>query len=939
MKNLLRLRKPSGFLILLTMVCTMAMTSSVKAITPLFTDSFTGTSSTPVNWIYGNNSLSQTVGTGDTFAVNTTSGALTLVDVSPFGTYAAPIIYHSTPAMNFRTTGDKILQLNVDITINNNTPDYRIGLFDNSSATYTTHTNYVALRIFPGQTSNNVAILTTNSASTVVTNASFSTAQANLTGTHTFALQIDYSTSTQTPTIRAYSNGTFLGQVTITANEGIHPNASGSTQATAIRVMAQCNSGGTSGGNFTIDNVTVTSFSPGTILLGQLQNSTSVNRLIFGHNLEAAFYGTSPDAYADSIKTGGGVWDNTTATTSPVILNRLVSDIGVKSLRYPGGCMAHTYNWKQSVGPIASRGSTNWAFGLDEFLKLCAQLGAEPIITMSDFALPADQMPQNLADMVEYLNAPATAAHPWAMQRSTNGHPAPYGVKYFELGNESMHGNHLTGTDLRKYTAAQYADYATKSIWAMRAVDPTIQAGLVMWPGGAQDVYCQWNSTVLQLAGPAADFAVLHIYAPRYSSGDKAPFSENNLMQACMAVGEQIAFHLQEYHNLITEAVGHDMPLAVTEYNASFANSDAGVPAYRFSFGTALECADMMRLFLDPDNGIITANYWQLINGYWGSMQVTARPASEPVTEKAIYPLFKLWGQHFGTTLMNVSVNGPRSDFGGERRTYPAHGDTYQPETFLTTTDITPLIQSNLPNLNKSSIPTITASMTTGSSAGSILQVNLTNFTGNNYPCIATLNAPASANGAPCNYELSYEGRFTQTSSDSLLFDLLLEDSRDWTSSMVSATVGSVSNSTWSTFQGEMAGLPDTTGIATLIAMPAGTKVISGQLEIRNAKIDVYKQPIFPAYNLITSSASVSADGHTVYLIVFNKSALHVPMTINFNGFTGLSARRWEVNGPSFASTTGVSEVVSNTVLALNGGAGANHVFPAHSMTAIEFTR
>lgn len=931
------LRKPLRFFV--AVACVAALTSSVHALTTLFTDSFTGTSSTPVNWIYGSNSVSQPVGTGDTFAVNTTSTALTLVDVSPFGTYAAPIIFHTTPPLNFRVTGDKIIQLNADITINNNTPDYRIGLCDNSSATYYTHTNYVALRIFPNQTSNNVAIITSNSVSTVITNTSFSTAQANLTGTHTFALQIDYSASTLTPTIRAYSNGTFLGQVTITANEGIHPNPTGATQATAIRIMAQCNSGSASGGNFTIDNVTVTSFSPGTILLGQLQGSTSVNRLIFGHNLEAAYYGTSPDASPDGIKTGGGVWDPTTATTSPVILSRLINDYGVKSLRYPGGCEAHTYNWKQSVGPIASRGSTNWAFGLDEFLKLCAQLGAEPIITLSDFALPADQMPQNLADLVEYLNAPATAAHPWAQRRSDNGHPEPYAVKYFELGNESMHGNHLTGSAQRVYTAAQYADYATKSIWAMRAVDPTIQAGLVMWPGGAQDVYCQWNTTVLQLAGAAADFAVLHIYAPRYASGDKAPFSESNLMQACMAVGEQIAAHLQEYHDMITETTGRDLPLAVTEYNASFANSDAGVPLYRYSFGTALECADMMRIFLDPDNGIITANYWQLINGYWGSMQVSARPAAEPVTEKAIYPLFKLWGQHFGANLMNVSVTGPRSDFGGERRTYPAQGNTYQPEIFLTTTDITPLINNNLPNLNKSTIPTVTASMTTGSSAGSILQVNLTNFTGNNYPCLATANAPASANGAPCTYALSYEGRFTQTSSDSLLLDLLLEDSRDWTSSMVSAVVGSVSTPTWTTYQGEMNGLPDTTGIATLLSMPAGSKIISGLLEIRNAKLDIYKQPIFPAYNLITSAASVSTDGHTVYMIVFNKSNLHIPMTVNFNGFTGISARRWEVNGPSLATTTGVSEVVSNTNLPLSGGTSAQHIFPAHSMTAIEFTR
>lgn len=927
------------------MITTWVGLASASALTTLFNDGFSGTSSVPLNWIYGDNSLSQPVGAGDTFAVNTTSGVLSVVDVSPFGTSSVPILFHTTQAMDFRATGDKIIQLNADITIGNNVPDYRIGLFDSTVSGYFVAGNCVVLRIYPGLASNNVVIFAKNGAGALGTYATFSTAPSNLTGTHTFALQLDYSTSTTAPTVRAYSNAVLLGQVTLAATEGIRPATTGTTQGTAIRILSQCTSTTTVGGSFALDNVTVTSFSPGAILLGQLQRGDEVNRLIFGHNSSGAdTTGIFTSGISlDEVSMGHGFWDPT-STASPTgapasaVLARCRDEVGIKSLRYPGGCGVHNFNWKGTIGPLSARANAGWNFGLDEFLVLCAQLGAEPVITLSDYVLPADQMPRHLAELVEYLNAPATPAHPWAMQRAANGHAAPYGVKYFELGNESIHGNHFSGSAKRIYTPEQYADYASKSAWAMRAIDPSVQVGVVMAPGGGQDVYRQWNTAVLQLAGAASDFVVLHLYAPRYVSGDKATFSESNLMQACMAVGEQIAGHLQEYHDLIVATCGHDLLVAVTEYNAIFTNTDPGVAPYKYSLAAGLECADLMRIFLDPDNKVLMANYWQIVNDYFGMLQFTSRPGAEPFTEKPAYPLYRLWGQHFGTTLLNVSVTGPRSDFGGERRTYPAQGDTYQPEQFLTSTDLTPLIQNNLPNLNKSTVPTVTASLTNGGATDSILQVNLTNFTGYNYPCIAMVNAPASANGAPCSYELTYDGRFTQTSANGAVFDLLVEDARDWSSSMAFAAVGAISSS-WQTFQGEMVGLSDTPGIATLIEMPAGTNVISGRLEIRKARLDIYKQPVYPAYNLLTSAASVSADGHTVYMIVFNKSNLHIPTTISFNGFTALSARRWEVNGPGLAATSGVSEVVSNAVLALNGGSGAKHVFPAHSMTAIEFTR
>jgi hypothetical protein len=74
-------------------------------------------------------------------------------------------------------------------------------------------------------------------------------------------------------------------------------------------------------------------------------------------------------------------------------------------------------------------------------------------------------------------------------------------------------------------------------------------------------------------------------------------------------------------------------------------------------------------------------------------------------------------------------------------------------------------------------------------------------------------------------------------------------------------------------------------------------------------------------------------------LIVINKSANDsIPATIHLTGFSAAQARYWEVNGPGLESTSGVAETVHGAAFPLIATANSTHVFPAHSMTAIEFS-
>lgn len=126
-------------------------------------------------------------------------------------------------------------------------------------------------------------------------------------------------------------------------------------------------------------------------------------------------------------------------------------------LRFPGGCwveghdLEHAYRWKETIGDIAHRRTQYnlWQYqsthglGYHEYLQLCEDLGAEPLLVINcgmshTEVVPLDQMGpwvQDALDAIEYANGPTNSL--WGSFRARSGHPAPFGLKYLEIGNEN----------------------------------------------------------------------------------------------------------------------------------------------------------------------------------------------------------------------------------------------------------------------------------------------------------------------------------------------------------------------------------------------------------------------------------------------------------------------------------------------------------------------
>ncbi|HEX2949934.1 MAG TPA: alpha-L-arabinofuranosidase C-terminal domain-containing protein [Armatimonadota bacterium] len=638
----------------------------------------------------------------------------------------------------------------------------------------------------------------------------------------------------------------------------------------------------------------------------------NVKPFIFGHNVEASdSYGTFSNTHSYGAVRAEGLWDAEKNQLAPEMV-AMSKEIGVKVMRYPGGCLTHNFDWHLAVGPIDQR--PNYPFGVNEFIAYCQAVGAEPLMNVSEYV----GTPQDAADLVEYLNAPADAQHPWAQKRAQWGHPEPFHVRYFEMGNESDHGNH-SAVPHKQYTGKEYAEWVIASAKLMRKIDSSIKIGALM--GTGTSAFDPWNSTVLSMTKGLVDFIIVHTYAVGCNEETAQKTPPERLMRSCMTASKQFETKLAEYRGVIKKYSGKNLPMAITEYNASFVQEKP--EPYRYSYGAALFSADYVRVLLQPDSNVFMANYWHLGNGYWGMIQ-----GYGPYKKMPAYYLYRLWAQHFGSKLVAVKTEAPSILVDG--------------------TPITPAMLAAKPNIkitgknlfDPTAISTIHGpGYSIETKADGTMVAKFDHFEQELYPDLAKIDAPWTGAG----YDISFEARATGNFPNCQI-GLGLNDMRGWsTTSSALAIEGLQTTNKWTKFSGRFNTLFDCQGIIPLWRLRAKKgSSLTGTVEIRNLRIVACKAASVSGCETLTAAASKSADGKTLYLIVFNKDlAKDIPVQIRLQGLRQVtSVRRWLVNGPNLAALNfekeNVREVESGVAMALPQDGLLTYTAPAHSMTAIE---
>jgi|GEM_PF-388786 len=167
-----------------------------------------------------------------------------------------------------------------------------------------------------------------------------------------------------------------------------------------------------------------------------------------------------------------GGWDPEVVT--------LLKEMNLSCLRFPGGNFSSGYHWQDGIGSREERpGKPNPAWpewepndvGTDEWLKLCEMIGAEPVICVN----AGNGSPREAAEWVKYCNDPRTTE--WGQKRSKNGHPEPYNVEKWEIGNELWGDFQINWTYAEEY-GTRFKKFADQ----MKTADSSIK---IMAVGGS----------------------------------------------------------------------------------------------------------------------------------------------------------------------------------------------------------------------------------------------------------------------------------------------------------------------------------------------------------------------------------------------------------------------------------------------------------------------
>ncbi|MFQ6132976.1 MAG: alpha-L-arabinofuranosidase C-terminal domain-containing protein, partial [Armatimonadota bacterium] len=261
-------------------------------------------------------------------------------------------------------------------------------------------------------------------------------------------------------------------------------------------------------------------------------------------------------------------------------------------------------------------------FGTDEFLQLCRDVGAEPLIVFNIGQDDAtESFPEHFQDClnwIEYCNGPADSE--WGGRRAQNGHPEPYNVVHWELGNETWR----LGTD-ELCRRVKILSAAIRERWP----------DLVLWVCGSGGHNRDWNQKMLDGAAEAFDVLSVHHY-------QWGPSYEQRMAGALSYVR-----FLRETGEQIKQSANPDMRIGVTEWNLQTTSLETGLWAALFLMGCEQE---PMVTYAAPALFIRNTDAPAWDNAFINIDHYRSYPAPN-------YLAMKLLHDTFGTEVLEVEVD------------------------------------------------------------------------------------------------------------------------------------------------------------------------------------------------------------------------------------------------------------------------------------------
>lgn len=220
-----------------------------------------------------------------------------------------------------------------------------------------------------------------------------------------------------------------------------------------------------------------------------------------GAKIDRNIFGQFAEHLGHGIYDGIWVGQDSRIPNTRGIRNDVVAalkELKVPNVRWPGGCFADEYHWRDGIGPRrAVTLNPNWGgviepntFGTHEFMDFIDQIGSQAYVSVN----VGSGTPHEAADWLQYMTAAQQTT--LGQERSANGHPDPYKVALLGIGNESWDcGGNMTPD----YYASQMKIYSR----FVRNYNPAQQDGqrmlkIAVGPGGAEPRFMDWTETIMK---------------------------------------------------------------------------------------------------------------------------------------------------------------------------------------------------------------------------------------------------------------------------------------------------------------------------------------------------------------------------------------------------------------------------------------------------------
>ena len=374
-----------------------------------------------------------------------------------------------------------------------------------------------------------------------------------------------------------------------------------------------------------------------------------INRNIYGHFAEHL---------GRLIYEGLWVGEDSTIPHTRGLRNDVVGalkELRIPVLRWPGGCFADEYHWRDGIGPRDQRPrrvNASWggvdtnAFGTHEFLELCEMLGADPYINGN----VGTGTPQEMMEWIEYMTSASDST--LVRLRRQNGRDKPWKIPYFGVGNENWGcGGHMRP----EYYADEYRRYATfiKDYSGNR-----IQKLAV----GSHDDNYAWTEVLMSQAAKHMHGLSLHYYTLPTSNwarkGSATQFGEKEWHATLVRT-----LRMEEFirkHSAIMDKYDPEkrVGLMVDEWGTWYdqePEKDMGALFQQNTLRDAVVAGINLNIFNQHSDRVRMTNIAQMVN----VLQAMVLTDKEKMVLTPTYYVYKMYKVHQGATLIPLELSLP----------------------------------------------------------------------------------------------------------------------------------------------------------------------------------------------------------------------------------------------------------------------------------------